>query len=146
MAVPIQIDHRVGNLFVEQVKEPRLIGELPVVHVGVVDALAKQGVTVMVRARSRPSSCCKSLGISTPAHSLVLQGAGTPGGPARFPGSSSTSTRRTMPKTDSGASALAPLPDGSSAGELLPEIVRHGLQQLIELEVAAVWTRPSTAS
>ena len=51
-----------------------------------------------------------------------------------------------MPKTDSGASALAPLLDGSTVGELIPEIVRHGLQQLIELEVAAVWTRPSTAS
>jgi len=43
-----------------------------------------------------------------------------------------------MPKTDSGALALAPLLDGSSAGELFPELVRHGLQQLIELEVAAV--------
>jgi len=43
-----------------------------------------------------------------------------------------------MPKTDSGASALAPLLDGSTAGELIPELVRHGLQQLIELEVAAV--------
>jgi putative transposase len=43
-----------------------------------------------------------------------------------------------MPKTDSGASALAPLLDGSSAGELIPELVRHGLQQLIELEVAAM--------
>ena len=43
-----------------------------------------------------------------------------------------------MPKTDSGASALAPLLDGSSAGELIPELVRQGLQQLIELEVAAV--------
>jgi putative transposase len=43
-----------------------------------------------------------------------------------------------MPKTDSGASALALLLDGSSAGELIPELVRHGLQQLIELEVAAV--------
>jgi putative transposase len=43
-----------------------------------------------------------------------------------------------MPKTDSGASALArywmtPVPH-----ELSPELVRHGLQQLIELEVAAV--------
>lgn len=38
----------------------------------------------------------------------------------------------------SDASALAPLLDGSSAGELIPELVRHGLQQLIELEVAAV--------
>ncbi len=43
-----------------------------------------------------------------------------------------------MPKTDSVASALVPLLDGSSAGELIPELVRHGLQQLIELEVAAV--------
>jgi putative transposase len=43
-----------------------------------------------------------------------------------------------MPKTDSGASALAPLLDGSSAGELIPELVRHCLQQLIELEAAAV--------
>jgi putative transposase len=39
---------------------------------------------------------------------------------------------------DSGASALAPLLDGSTAGELIPELVRHGLQQLIELELAAV--------
>jgi transposase-like protein len=39
---------------------------------------------------------------------------------------------------DSGASALAPLLDGSTAGELIPELVRHGLQQLIKLEVAAV--------
>ena len=39
---------------------------------------------------------------------------------------------------DCGASALAPLLDGSTAGELIPELVRHGLQQLIELEVAAV--------
>jgi hypothetical protein len=43
-----------------------------------------------------------------------------------------------MAKTNFGASALAPLLDGSSAGELIPELVRHGLQQLIELEVAAV--------
>jgi hypothetical protein len=45
-----------------------------------------------------------------------------------------------MPKAHSAASELAPLLDGSSAGELIPELVRHshGLQQLIELEVAAV--------
>jgi putative transposase len=43
-----------------------------------------------------------------------------------------------MPMTHSGASALAPLQDGSTAGELIPELVRHGLQQLIELEVTAV--------
>jgi transposase-like protein len=43
-----------------------------------------------------------------------------------------------MPTTYSGASALAPLLDGSSAGELIPELVRQGQQQLIELELAAV--------
>jgi putative transposase len=43
-----------------------------------------------------------------------------------------------MPRTHSAASELAPLLDGSTAEELIPEIVRHGLQQLIELEVAAV--------
>lgn len=43
-----------------------------------------------------------------------------------------------MLKIDSGVSAFAPLLDGSTAGELIPELVRHGLQQLIELEVAAV--------
>jgi putative transposase len=43
-----------------------------------------------------------------------------------------------MLKTHSAGSELAPLLDGSTAGELIPEIVRHGLQQLIELEVAAV--------
>jgi transposase-like protein len=42
-----------------------------------------------------------------------------------------------MPVKKSDASALAPLLDGSSAGELIPELARHGLQQLIELEVAA---------
>jgi putative transposase len=43
-----------------------------------------------------------------------------------------------MPKADSGASALASLLDGSTAGELIPDLTRRGLQQLIELEVAAV--------
>ena len=43
-----------------------------------------------------------------------------------------------MPKTYSAAPDLASLFDGSSAGELIPELARHGLQQLIELEVAAV--------
>jgi hypothetical protein len=43
-----------------------------------------------------------------------------------------------MPTADSGAPALASLPDGSTAGELFPELARHGLQHLIELEVAAV--------
>ena len=42
-----------------------------------------------------------------------------------------------MPTTHSAAPELASLLDGSSAGELIPELARHGLQQLIELEVAA---------
>jgi putative transposase len=60
------------------------------------------------------------------------------GGQARFPGLSPSSTRRTVPKADSGASSLASLLDGSTGGELIPEMARHGLQQLIEMEVAAV--------
>jgi putative transposase len=43
-----------------------------------------------------------------------------------------------MTTKQSDASALAPLLDGSTAGELIPELVRHCLQQLIKLEVAAV--------
>ena len=43
-----------------------------------------------------------------------------------------------MPNSDCAASALALLLDGSTAGELLPELVHHGLQQLIKLEVVAV--------
>ena len=43
-----------------------------------------------------------------------------------------------MPKTYCAAPDLAPLLDGSTAGELIPELARYGLQQLIELEVAAV--------
>ena len=42
-----------------------------------------------------------------------------------------------MPKTYRAAVDLAPLLDGSSAGELIPELATRGLQQLIELEVAA---------
>ena len=43
-----------------------------------------------------------------------------------------------MPKTYSAAPVLASLLDGSSAGELIPALATRGLQQLIELEVAAV--------
>ena len=42
-----------------------------------------------------------------------------------------------MPKTHCAAPELASLLDGSSAGELIPELARHSLQQLIELELAA---------
>jgi len=42
-----------------------------------------------------------------------------------------------MPKPHRAAVDLAPLLDGSSAGELIPELARYGLQQLIELEVSA---------
>ena len=40
--------------------------------------------------------------------------------------------------TYSAAVALAPQLDGSSAGELISELVRYGLEGVIELEVAAV--------
>jgi putative transposase len=40
-------------------------------------------------------------------------------------------------QTPSCRPALASLLDGNSAGELIPELARRGLQQLIELEVAA---------
>jgi putative transposase len=43
-----------------------------------------------------------------------------------------------MPTSYPAATELASLLDGSTAGELIPELARHGLQQLIELEVAAV--------
>jgi len=42
-----------------------------------------------------------------------------------------------MPKNHCAAPELASLLDGSSAGELIPELSRYGLQQLIELELAA---------
>jgi len=42
-----------------------------------------------------------------------------------------------MPKTYLAAPELASLLDGSTAGELIPELARLGLQQLIELKVAA---------
>jgi hypothetical protein len=42
------------------------------------------------------------------------------------------------PKPLCPAPELASLLDGSTAGELIPGLARHGLQQLIELEVAAV--------
>jgi putative transposase len=50
------------------------------------------------------------------------------------PGLRTTSTRQT--KSD--ASALAPLLDCSSAGELIHELLLHCLQQLFELEVAGM--------
>jgi transposase-like protein len=43
-----------------------------------------------------------------------------------------------MPKTHRAAVDLAPLLDRSSAGELIPDLARHGLQQLIELEASTV--------
>jgi putative transposase len=42
-----------------------------------------------------------------------------------------------MPKHNCAAPELASLLDATSGGELLPELARHGLQQLIELEVAS---------
>ncbi len=43
-----------------------------------------------------------------------------------------------MPRTYCALPDLARLLDGSSAGELIPELARFGLQGLIEMEVAAV--------
>ncbi len=62
---------------------------------------------------------------------------GTPGGQVRFPGSRTTSTRRTLPNPPTAAVDLASLRDGSSAGELIPKLARLGLQRLIQLELAA---------
>jgi len=89
-----------------------------------------------------PSEWCNSLGTPTPAtpgwecrgrlapagvarggaprefSALGAGFVGTPGGQARFPGLRTTSTRRTMPRLDSGAFSLASLLDGSSAAVL----------------------------
>jgi len=43
-----------------------------------------------------------------------------------------------MPTTHCAEPELASLLDGSTAGELIPELVRRSLQQLIELEASAV--------
>ena len=43
-----------------------------------------------------------------------------------------------MPRNHSAASELATFFDYSTVGELITEIVRHSLKQLIELEVSAV--------
>ncbi len=43
-----------------------------------------------------------------------------------------------MTLTHSGASELAQLMEGTSAGALIPEIVRHGFQDLLEAEVSAL--------
>ncbi len=51
-------------------------------------------------------------------------------GQARIPGLRTTSTRRTMALADSGASGLAPLLDGITAGELIPELARQVLHRL----------------
>jgi hypothetical protein len=59
------------------------------------------------------------------------------GGQARFPGSTTSSTIRTLPSPHGSAPELASRLDGSSAGELIPELARNGLQQLIELEASA---------
>lgn len=71
----------------------------------------------------------------------LAQSAAFKGGPdwhARFPGLRTTSTRRTIPKTHRAAVDLRSLLDRSNAGELIPDKARYNLQQLIELEIAAV--------
>ena len=44
-----------------------------------------------------------------------------------------------MPKTYRAAVDLAPLLDGNTAGELIPELATRGLQQLIELGSLPFW-------
>jgi len=77
-------------------------------------------------------------GVKRGAQALASAAVVAGGEQARDPGLSPTSTRRTMPKLACGASALTPILDGSTAGELIPKLVRHGLQQLIELEIPDV--------
>jgi hypothetical protein len=54
------------------------------------------------------------------------------------PGLSITSTTRTIPKSNSAGFQPKTIQQGSTAGELTPELARYGLQQPMELEVAAV--------
>jgi hypothetical protein len=53
-------------------------------------------------------------------------------------GLSITSTTRTIPKSHSAGFQPNTIQQGSIACELIPELARHGLQKLMELEVAAV--------
>ncbi|MCF8140761.1 MAG: hypothetical protein K9J75_06615 [Cyanobium usitatum Tobar12.5m-G36] len=46
-----------------------------------------------------------------------------------------------MPISDSAATELAQLLGSGTAGELIPELVRQGLQALIEAEAAAACAR-----
>jgi hypothetical protein len=52
----------------------------------------------------------------------------------------SPQTRRTMPNPHTVSVDLASLLDGSSAGELIPKPARNGLQQLIQLKLAAFFS------
>jgi hypothetical protein len=74
-------------------------------------------------------------GLGSAAPAGVVAG----GGQAHFPGLSATSTRRTLRKFHRAAVVLVLLLDGSTAGELLTELSRYAMQQLIKLEVAVVF-------
>jgi len=67
------------------------------------------------------------------------------GGQDRDSGLSPTSTRRTVPKINSGACALAPILDGSTAGELIPEQVGLKVQSGLQLypQQAPRWLKPN---
>jgi hypothetical protein len=54
------------------------------------------------------------------------------------PGLSITSTTRTIPNSHSAEFQSKTIQQGSTAGELIPVLARHGLQQLIALEGDAV--------
>jgi len=47
-----------------------------------------------------------------------------------------------MTLTHSGASELSQLMEGTTAGALIPEIVRRGFQDLLEAEVSALGSAP----
>ena len=88
---------------------------------------------------TRDLNCgCGAHQLWAPAQAIGATAYFARGGQARSPGLRNTSTTQTMPKTYSAAADLAPLLDGSNAGELIPELARYSLQQLIELEVVAV--------
>ena len=93
--------------------------------------LASPWVKLSNRALSLPRR------VSRPAQLAGLTAGLSRGGMVRFPGSSRPSTRRTMPNPHPAAVDLASLLDGSGVGELIPEIIRDGLQRVIQLQLAA---------
>ncbi len=57
---------------------------------------------------------------------------------ARLPGSSTSSIKQTIPTPHSVVPDLVALLDYTTGGELIPELACHGLQSLIQLELATL--------